>query len=434
MSENLLRTLAAGGLPERVRTAATDEGVAPEDLAQLLLAGEAVIPAGNTGRAVKPTAIGRGLRTKVNANIGASTEFYSEEAELEKLTAAVDAGADAVMDLSSGGDVTALRRLLLSRCAIPFGTVPIYEAIREKDGDIVALDRDDLLAVVQRHADEGVDFMTIHAGLTRSALDELTSQGRLMDVVSRGGAFMIAWMLEHDRENPFYEEYDALLEIMARRDITISLGDGLRPGCVADATDRAQISELVALGRLGLRAREAGVQVMIEGPGHVPVQDIEANVKLAKRLTDGAPFYVLGPLVTDVAPGYDHITAAIGGTVAGAAGADFLCYVTAAEHLGLPMAEDVRQGVMVSRIAAHAADLAKGVPGAADWDRQMARARKALDWDRQIELAIDSRRARDVYDARKGGPVEGCSMCGKLCAMKLVSDQLGIKAGDISGC
>lgn len=434
MSGTLLRTLTSGEIPDRVRTAAAEEAVAPEELAQLIIAGEAVMPAQNSGRDVKPTAIGRGLKTKVNANIGASTEFYSEDAELEKLAAAVDAGADAVMDLSSGGDVTALRRLLLSRCDIPFGTVPIYEAIREKDGDIVALDRDDLMAVVRRHADEGVDFMTIHAGLTRSALDELTRQGRLMDVVSRGGAFMIAWMLEHDRENPFYEDFDALLEILASRDVTISLGDGLRPGCVADATDRAQISELVTLGRLGRQAREAGVQVMIEGPGHVPVHDIEANVRLAKRLTDGAPFYVLGPLVTDVAPGYDHITAAIGGTVAGAAGADFLCYVTAAEHLGLPVAEDVRQGVIVSRIAAHAADLAKGVPGAADWDRQMAAARKALDWDRQIELAIDSEKARAVHDARKGGPVEGCSMCGKLCAMKIVSDQLGIKAGEIQGC
>lgn len=434
MSGTLLQSLEAGLVPECIRAAAVDEAVATDDLAQLVMAGVAVLPAGNTGREVRPTAIGRGLRTKVNANIGASTEFVSESAELEKLAAAVEAGADAVMDLSSGGDVTALRRLLLSRCDLPFGTVPIYEAIREKDGDIVSLNRDDLLATVQRHADEGVDFMTIHAGLTRSALEELTRQGRLMDVVSRGGAFMIAWMLEHDRENPFYEDFDLLLEILAQRDVTISLGDGLRPGCVADATDRAQVTELVTLGRLGRQARDAGVQVMIEGPGHVPVHDIEANVKLAKRLTDGAPFYVLGPLVTDVAPGYDHITAAIGGTVAGAAGADFLCYVTAAEHLGLPVAEDVRQGVIVSRIAAHAADLAKGVPGAAEWDRKMARARKALDWDRQIELAIDSRRARDVYEARKGGPVDGCSMCGKLCAMKLVSDQLGIQAGDISGC
>lgn len=434
MSATLLQSLNNGSLPDSIAAATADEPVTKDELAALVLRGEAVIPAGNTDRAVRPMAIGRGLRTKVNANIGASTEFVSEAAELEKLEAAVTAGADAVMDLSSGGDVTGLRRLLLSRCDLPFGTVPIYEAVREKDGNIVSLNRDDLLATVTRHAEEGVDFMTIHAGLTRSALEELIGQGRLMDVVSRGGAFMIAWMLEHDRENPFYEDFDLLLEILARYDVTISLGDGLRPGCIADASDRAQFGELITLGRLGQQAREAGVQVMIEGPGHVPFPDIEANVRMAKRLIDGAPFYVLGPLVTDVAPGYDHITAAIGGTVAGAAGADFLCYVTAAEHLGLPVAADVYQGVIVSRIAAHAADLAKGLPGAADWDRQMAQARKKLDWDRQIDLAIDPRRAREMYEARKGGPVDGCSMCGKLCAMKLVSDQLGIKAGDISGC
>jgi len=437
MKPTILQLLNQGTLLEPVKEVSGKERLTVETLAEDVLAGRTVIPAGNSGRRVRATGIGRGLSTKVNANIGSSSAAVSEMDELEKLKAAMHAGADAVMDLSSGGDLHSLRRTLLAECGIPFGTVPIYEATvaaREKSGSMVAMDIDDLMAVVEGQAAEGVDFMTIHAGLTRLALDELQSQERLMDVVSRGGAFMISWMLHHDRENPFYEEFDQLLEIMARWDVTLSLGDGLRPGCLADASDRAQFSELVNLGKLAQRAREAGVQAMIEGPGHVPLHDIEANVRMAKKLTGGAPFYVLGPLVTDVAPGYDHITAAIGGALAGAAGADFLCYVTAAEHLGLPTAGDVRQGVVVSRIAAHAADIAKGVPGAIDWDRQMAQARKSLDWEGQISLAIDSETARSIYEDRQSGTVEGCSMCGDLCAMKLVSDYLGVKEGEIPGC
>jgi phosphomethylpyrimidine synthase len=437
MNPTLIQLLRDGILPEEVYEVSRDEQIAVESLAQNMIKGAVVIPAGRSGRKVCPTGIGTGLRTKVNANIGSSSEAVSEADELEKLTVAVHAGADAVMDLSCGGDIGGLRRMLLAACEIPFGTVPIYEATvaaREKSGSMVAMDKDDLLAVVGKQAAEGVDFMTIHAGLTRSALDELQAQGRLMDVVSRGGAFMIAWMLHHDRENPFYEEFDQLLEVMARWDVTLSLGDGLRPGCLADASDRAQLSELVALGKLARRASEAGVQAMIEGPGHVPLQDIEANVCIAKKLTGDAPLYVLGPLVTDIAPGYDHITAAIGGALAGAAGADFLCYVTSAEHLGLPSATDVRQGVVVSRIAAHAADIAKGIPGAIEWDRRMALARKSLDWDEQINLAIDSESARSIYEDRHSGSVEGCSMCGDLCAMKLVSDYLGVREGEISGC
>jgi phosphomethylpyrimidine synthase len=435
--DTLLNSLHTGILPEAVAAAAAAEGVDTDDLARLLLDGTAVIPHGASGRPVKPVAIGSGLRTKVNANLGTSSESASVADETAKLDAAVSAGADAVMDLSSGGDTSGIRQLLLSRTDLPFGTVPIYEATvaaREKSGSMVEMDAADLLAAVDRHASEGVDFVTIHAGLTRGALEELSAQGRLMDVVSRGGAFMIAWMLHHDRENPFFEEYDALLEILARWDVTISLGDGLRPGCIQDASDRAQFSELVTLGKLAKRAHEAGVQAMIEGPGHVPLQDIESNVRLAKRLTGGAPLYVLGPLVTDVAPGYDHITSAIGGALAGAAGADFLCYVTPAEHLGLPTADDVRQGVIASRIAAHAADIAKGIPGADDWDRKMAMARKSLDWEAQIELAIDPQRARSVYESRSSGGVEGCSMCGELCAMKIVSEHLGVEMGETSGC
>lgn len=436
-ADTTLGQLRAGNMPSIVAGAAAAEGVDPDALANQILQGTAVIPAGNTGRRVRPTAIGTGLRTKVNANLGTSSEVVSVDEEVEKLQVAVRVGADTVMDLSSGGDTFSLRQLLLSKTDVPFGTVPVYEATvqaREKNGTMVAMDTSDLLAAVERHAADGVDFVTIHAGLNRHAVDMLKSQGRLMDVVSRGGAFMIAWMLHHDRENPFYEEYDALLEILARYDVTVSLGDGLRPGCLADATDRPQLTELVTLGELAARARKAGVQAMIEGPGHVPLQDIEANVKIAKRLTGGAPFYVLGPLVTDVAPGYDHITAAIGGAIAGAAGADFLCYVTPAEHLGLPTVNDVRQGVIASRIAAHAADIAKGVPGAADWDRRMALARKSLDWEAQINLGMDPETARAVYEGRQSGGVDGCSMCGELCAMKIVSEYLGIAAGDISGC
>lgn len=430
----LLEKLRGGTIPADVIDAASDEAMAPEALAQLIISGAAVMPKGNTGREVRPVPIGAGLKTKVNANIGSSSEIVSADNELKKLQAAVAAGTDTVMDLSSGGEVASMRRSLIAACEVPFGTVPVYETIVELNGSIKTADRDSLFSVVEKHARDGVDFMTIHAGLTRSALNELIAQGRVMDVVSRGGSFMIAWMLEHDSENPFFEHYDRLLEILARYDVTISLGDGLRPGCLDDASDRAQFSELITLGKLARQSTAAGVQAMVEGPGHVPLPDIEANVRIAKKVTGGAPFYVLGPLVTDVAPGYDHITAAIGGAVAGAAGADFLCYVTAAEHLGLPVVDEVRQGVYVSRIAAHAADIAKGVPGAREWDRQMSRARKSLDWDRQIDLAMDPETARAIFKERKGGSVEGCSMCGKLCAMKLVSEHLGLKVEEIAGC
>ncbi|MFA5800940.1 MAG: phosphomethylpyrimidine synthase ThiC [Thermoleophilia bacterium] len=433
----VLNILKTGVVPPGVAKAAAAEGVDVEVMAENMLKGTVVVPAGNTGRKVLGTGIGSGLKTKVNANIGSSSEAASIEMELEKLAAAIDAKADTVMDLSCGGDVTALRRKLISSCEIPFGTVPIYEATVEaidKSGSVVSMDSDDLFSMVRRHASEGVDFMTIHAGLTRAAIDELQAQGRIMDVVSRGGSFMIAWMLHHDRENPFFENFEQLLEILAHEDVTISLGDGLRPGCLADASDRAQMTELATLGRLARMAREAGVQAIIEGPGHVPLQDIEANIKIAKKLTGGAPLYVLGPLVTDIAPGYDHVTAAIGGALAGAAGADYLCYVTAAEHLGLPGPDDVRQGVVVSRLAAHAADIAKGIPGAMEWDIRMAKARKALDWEGQISLSIDPATARAVYEDRESGSVDGCSMCGDLCAMKLVSEYLGVKAGEISGC
>lgn len=432
-----IQRLAAGERTKILEAAASEAGVEPEALAASVIDGSAVIPYGNSGRKVRALAIGEGLPTRVNANIGASSLSASVADEIEKLNAVVKAGADAVMDLSSGGDIDGIRSSLISRCSLPFGTVPVYEAAvesREQAGSMVSMSPEELMAVVERHAADGVDFMTIHAGLTRAAIDELQRQGRLMDVVSRGGAFMIAWMLHHGRENPFFEYFDDLLDILERWDVTISIGDGMRPGCIADAGDRSQYEELVAMGGLADRARERGVQAIIEGPGHVPLHEIEASVRSAKKLTGGAPLYVLGPLVTDIAPGYDHITAAIGGALAGAAGADFLCYVTAAEHLGLPDADDVFQGVIVSRIAAHAADIAKGLPGAADWDTSMARARKSLDWEEQIRLAIDPGRAARIYEERQSASIEGCSMCGELCAMKVVSEYLGVEAGEIPAC
>ncbi|MHB0914133.1 MAG: phosphomethylpyrimidine synthase ThiC [Thermoleophilia bacterium] len=433
----LLQRIADGELPPGLGDAAAAAGVTVEDLVRGLAEGTVVIPCGNSGRPVQPRAIGRGMPTRVNANIGSSSLSVSLAAELDKLNAALAAGADAIMDLSTGGDIAAIRAGLIGQCPVPFGTVPVYEAAvesRERHGDMVSMSLDEMFAVVERHAADGADFMTIHAGLTMAGINELQQQGRLMDVVSRGGASMIAWMLHHDRENPFYEHYDDLLDILARWDVTISIGDGMRPGCIADSSDRAQYEEMVTMGRLAARALERGVQTIIEGPGHVPINDIDASIRTAKKLTGGAPLYVLGPLVTDIAPGYDHITAAIGGAVAGAAGADFLCYVTAAEHLGLPDVEEVFQGVIVSRIAAHAADLAKGLPGAADWDNRMARARKSLDWDRQIGLAIDPARAAAIYEDRHSATVDGCSMCGELCAMKVVSEHLGIEAGEMPAC
>jgi phosphomethylpyrimidine synthase len=332
------------------------------------------------------------------------------------------------MDLSTGGNLVDVRRAILAASSVPVGTVPIYQAgIRaiEQHSAIVMMTVDDIFSVIEEHSRDGVDFITVHCGVTRSAIAALKEQGRVTDVVSRSGAFMIGWMLHNDRENPLYEEYDRLLEIAREYDVTLSLGDGMRPGCLADATDRAQVEELIVLGGLVERAWKAGVQVMVEGPGHVPLHQIEANVKLQKAICKGAPFYVLGPLVTDIGAGYDHITAAIGGAVAAAAGADFLCYVTPSEHLSLPDVEDVREGVIASRIAAHAADIAKGVKGAAEWDRQMAMARKRLDWKEQVRLSLRPDYSERVHNKHTAGS-EACSMCGSYCAMKLVGEFLNI--------
>lgn len=417
----------AGEITPEMEFVARDEGMDPEELRRRIASGRVVIPKNHNRDHARPQGIGEGLRTKVNANIGTSADYPDAEPELEKLDAALKAGVDAVMDLSTGGDLLAIRREILARSPVPLGTVPMYEAavrVIDEKGSIVDMTEDDLFEVIERQAREGVDFMTIHSGVTRETTARLQRQGRITDVVSRGGAFLVCWMLGNEAENPLYSRFDDVLDIAREHDVTLSLGDGMRPGCLADATDRAQVQELIILGELVKRSREAGVQVMVEGPGHVPLNQVAANVLLEKRLADGAPFYVLGPLVTDVAPGYDHITSAIGGAIAAMSGADFLCYVTPAEHLGLPTVEDVRVGVISSRIAAHAADIAKGIPMAAEWDANMAVARKALDWQKQVELAIDPDRAKAYRDSRSADE-EACSMCSSYCAMKVVEEYLG---------
>nr|WP_320146276.1 phosphomethylpyrimidine synthase ThiC [uncultured Anaeromusa sp.] len=421
-----------GKITEVMAAVAKAEGMAPETLREKVAAGTVAICANVNHTSLHPFGFGEGLSTKVNANIGTSSAFPDLEPELAKLEAAIAAGAHAVMDLSTGDNIDASRRAIIERSTIAVGTVPIYqatvEAIKSK-GSIMDMTADDMLHVIEKQAADGADFMTLHCGITMESIGRLRREGRVMDIVSRGGSFLTGWMLHNNKENPLYERYDDLLDICLRHDATISLGDGLRPGCLADATDRGQLQELLILGELVDRAWAKGVQVIVEGPGHVPYDQIEANVKLQKRLCKGAPFYVLGPLVTDVAPGYDHITAAIGGTLAAAAGADFLCYVTPAEHLALPTLEDVREGVMASRIAAHAADIVKGVPGAKEWDLSMAKARKALDWEGQISLALDPEKARRYRQARNAGNAEACSMCGDYCAMKIVSEHLGKPGG-----
>ncbi len=414
-----------GVVSEVMKKVAEQENLDPRTVQHHVAEGTLVIPANIHHGHLDPVGIGRSLTIKVNANIGTSRDHVDLDEELKKLHSAVSAGADAVMDLSTGGNVAHIRKVLLEASTLPFGTVPIYQAAietAERSGGIVHITPDILFDVIEEQAKDGVDFMTIHAGLTRKALERLRHQGRVTDIVSRGGAFLTAWMLHHDRENPFYTDFDRLLAIAHQYDITLSLGDGLRPGCIADATDRAQIEELLTLGELTQRAWEANVQVMIEGPGHVPLDQIETNVILQKRLCHGAPFYVLGPIVTDIAAGYDHIACAIGGALAGKAGADFLCYVTPAEHLKLPGISDVKEGVIASRIAAHAADLSKGHTRAAAWDFEMATARKRLDWDRQIALSIDPAKGESYRKNSHPGAEDVCTMCGEFCAIKMVKD------------
>jgi len=425
-----LKLAREGIISPQMEVVAQYEGVEAEFVRQGVATGTIVIPANTKHTNLVPCGIGQGLKTKVNANIGASSDFGNIDTELEKLRVAIDCGADAVMDLSTGGDISAIRQAVVAASSVPIGTVPIYQAgIKAIDGygAIVKMTVDDLFAGIEEHIYNGVDFITVHCGVTQSAIARLKQQGRVTDVVSRGGAFLIGWILYNERENPLYEYYDRLLELAREFDVTLSLGDGMRPGSLADATDRAQVEELLTLGELVDRAQQAGVQVMVEGPGHLPLNQIEANVQLQKSICKGAPFYVLGPLVTDIGAGYDHITGAIGGAIAAAAGTDFLCYVTPAEHLGLPESEDVRQGVIASRIAAHAGDIAKGVKDAQEWDRKMSMARKKLDWEEQARLSLYPELSRQVH-SKHASTGAACSMCGEYCAMELMEKYLGISA------
>jgi len=419
-----------GTISPQMESVAQGEGVEAEFVRQGVANGTIVIPANIKHTNLTPCGIGQGLRTKVNANIGTSSDYGNIDTELEKLKVALECGADTVMDLSTGGDISAIRRAIIASSSLPIGTVPIYQAgIKAvgRHGAIVKMTVDDLFSTIEEHARDGVDFITVHCGVTQSAIAQLKQQKRVADVVSRGGAFLIGWMLYNERENPLFEQYDRLLDLAKEFDVTLSLGDGMRPGSLADATDRPQVEELVTLGELVERAQQAEVQVMVEGPGHLPLNQIEANVQLEKTICKGAPFYVLGPLVTDVAAGYDHITGAIGGAIAAAVGTDFLCYVTPAEHLGLPDSEDVRQGVIASRIAAHAGDIVKGVKGAEEWDRKMSLARKKLDWEEQAKLSLDPERSRQVH-SKHAPSGSACSMCGEFCAMALMEEYLGVLA------
>lgn len=411
-----------------VKIVARDEQIDLNTLSDYIKKGRVVVLKSKQRPHLNPVGVGQSLRTKVNANIGTSETFPHLDEELEKLKVAIEVGADTVMDLSTAGDLDDIRRKIIENSSVPVGTVPIYQVALEtikKRGSIVDMTTKDIFETIERQAQDGVDFVTVHCGVTRAAISALKKHGRVTDIVSRGGAFLAGWIIHNEKENPLYTEYDHLLEIAKKYDLTLSLGDGLRPGAIADASDPAQFEELFVLGELVERARKAGVQAMVEGPGHVPLDQIEANVKLEKRVCHGAPFYVLGPIVTDIAPGHDDITSAIGGALAAQYGADFLCYVTPREHLGLPTASDVKRGVIAARIAAHAADLAKRIPGATEWDLKLARARKALDWSKQIDLSIDPGQAKKAYEERKDLNQEGCTMCGKFCAMKVVAEYLG---------
>ena len=417
-----LENARKGIITNEMKQAALREGVDTNYIRSAIAEGTVIITKNKNHKSIEPLAIGKGLSTKINANIGTSQDRVNLREELEKLHIAVKAGADAVMDLSTGGPVDEIRRVILKDSPVPIGTVPVYQAAMEavrKGKSFVELEADELFEIIERHAEDGVDFITVHCGVTQQSVERIRKEGRFMGIVSRGGALTAEWMNFNKKENPLFENYDRLLKIAKKYDMVLSLGDGLRPGCLADATDRGQVEELVILGELAQKAVSEDVQVMIEGPGHVPINQIEANILLQKRLCHGAPFYVLGPLVTDIAPGYDHITSAIGGAIAGAAGADFLCYVTPSEHLRLPTVEDVKEGVIASKIAAHVADIAKGVKGAMSRDIQMAKARKALNWDEQIRLSVDPERARLLRESSLPSDKEVCTMCGSLCAIKV---------------
>ncbi len=416
-----LEAARAGVITPEVEKVAADENQSAESIRERVARGVVVI----TKNHLRPTSvalgIGEGLRIKINANIGTSNDASDIEGELEKLRVALKYGADTVMDLSTGGDLPATRKAVVENSPVPVGSVPIYDAaveVARSGRKLIGLKPDELFEAIERHGKSGIDYITVHCGVTKAAVELLQTSPRIAGVVSRGGAILTEWIIRNGKENPLFEQYDRLLEIAHRYDMTLSLGDGLRPGCLADATDRAQVQELLTMGELARRARDAGVQAMIEGPGHVPADQIATNVKIQKALCDGAPFYVLGPLVTDIAPGYDHITGAIGGVIAAMAGVDFLCYVTPAEHIRLPNAEHVKQGVIASRIAAHAGDIARGLPGARDVDDEMGKARCELNWKRQYELAIDPELVKEWRGKSTPADDNVCTMCSELCAIK----------------
>ena len=407
-----------GILTKELLAVAKKEQMETEKLVKLVAAGQVVIPANKCHTCLDPNGIGSALRTKINVNLGTSRDLNDLDMELQKVNDAVAMGAESIMDLSSFGDTQKFRRKLTAECPAIIGTVPIYDAVVYYHKPLREITSEEWLQIAEMHAKDGVDFLTIHVGINKNTAERFKKMKRLTNIVSRGGSIIFAWMEMTGQENPFYEHFDRLLDICQEYDVTLSLGDACRPGCLEDATDVSQLEELLTLGELTRRAWEKNVQVMIEGPGHMPLDQIAANMKIQQSVCKGAPFYVLGPLVTDVAPGYDHITAAIGGAIAASAGASFLCYVTPAEHLRLPNRDDVKEGIIASRIAAHAADIAKGIPGAKEWDRKMAQARARLDWEEQFSLAIDPEKARRYRAESKPEKEDTCSMCGKFCAVK----------------
>ena len=412
----------AGKITLQMEAVAAKEHKTPEEIRAGVAKGCIAIPANIHHAALSPEGVGEGMRTKVNVNLGISGDLMNAEMELEKVRTAIELGAEGIMDLSNHGKTHDFRKQLIDMSPAMIGTVPMYDAIGYLEKALIDITPDDFLEVIRAHAEDGVDFVTVHAGMNRRVIDSFKETGRLTNIVSRGGSLIFAWMEATGNENPFYEFYDDVLAILHEHDVTISLGDAMRPGSIYDASDAAQIAELIEIGKLTQRAWDAGVQVMVEGPGHMALDEIAANMKMEKRLCHGAPFYVLGPLVTDIAPGYDHITAAIGGAIAASSGADFLCYVTPAEHLRLPDAHDVREGLVATKIAAHAADIAKGVPGARDRDNRMSDARRRVSWGEMFDLALDPQRAREFYESAPPVTEGTCTMCGKMCAMKTVND------------
>lgn len=415
-----------GNITPEMKLVAESEGIDVQKIVRGLSEGRIIIPK-NVGRKTKPLGIGKGLKTKINANVGSSSELEKVKWEVEKAKAAVKYGADTIMDLSTGPDYQNVLNAIMGSVDVPIGTVPIYEAgitASNNKGAVVNMDEDDMFNAIENQAKAGVDFVTVHCGITRDLIAKVKDSNRIMGIVSRGGSFLAAWIMQNQMENPLYKNYDYLLEIAAEYDVTLSLGDGLRPGCLHDASDLSQIQELVTLGELVSRARNEGVQVMVEGPGHVPINQIKANIEIQKTICKDAPFYVLGPLVTDLAPGYDHITSAIGGAIAAASGADYLCYVTPAEHLAIPNIDDVKEGVIASKIAAEAGDIAKGVNGAWDKEIEMANARKNFDWEKQFELAFDHEKPRKCRQRKPISEDDMCTMCGEFCALRLVRDNI----------